>query len=557
MGLKGPLPFIVAVTGHRDMRDEDIPAVRASVRALLVELGDGAPHTQIELLTPLAEGADRLAARVALELGIPIIAALPLDPAEYKKDFGGEASIQEFDDLLARASGRVVLPPPQSAELRPECYVGVAAYIVQHCHLLLALWDGVHTGKRGGTSDVVRACLEGPDPLYARSSRMLDPQETGLVHHVLTPRHDAPLAHAGQTRWLMPGGGDEAAARAALALLLGSTDEFNRQAIDTSRGVRDRRNTWEDYLTGNAGMLAPGLKRVSSLFAIADDLAIQAQRRSRMFIAAIFAAASLAVLLFEAVTEQVNAALLFVATFLGARALYLWLRRRGYDNRHLDYRALAEALRVQFYWRLAGIGGSIAPNFMRYHLRESEWIRKAILAGDLRDDMAGGDTLAAPGDGLQRAINQWVRGQNAFFKRAEARDGRQLRGITLTSRAAGWLGTGLVAVFLTLWWRGAFDAGGMETWKKGLVLSIALFASLAAALQGYADKRALDAQTKRYARMRGIFQAAIRLLELPGVTATRSREILRELGKEALEENADWVMLHRDRPLEPPRGPGG
>jgi hypothetical protein len=25
------------------------------------------------------------------------------------------------------------------------------------------------------------------------------------------------------------------------------------------------------------------------------------------------------------------------------------------------------------------------------------------------------------------------------------------------------------------------------------------------------------------------------------------------LGKEALAEHADWVLLHRDRPLEPPR----
>jgi DNA repair protein RadC len=33
-----------------------------------------------------------------------------------------------------------------------------------------------------------------------------------------------------------------------------------------------------------------------------------------------------------------------------------------------------------------------------------------------------------------------------------------------------------------------------------------------------------------------------------------AESLLREIGKEALSENSDWVMLHRSRPLEVPRG---
>jgi hypothetical protein len=33
-----------------------------------------------------------------------------------------------------------------------------------------------------------------------------------------------------------------------------------------------------------------------------------------------------------------------------------------------------------------------------------------------------------------------------------------------------------------------------------------------------------------------------------------AREIIRELGKEALAENGDWFMLHRARPPEVPKG---
>jgi hypothetical protein len=32
-----------------------------------------------------------------------------------------------------------------------------------------------------------------------------------------------------------------------------------------------------------------------------------------------------------------------------------------------------------------------------------------------------------------------------------------------------------------------------------------------------------------------------------------AKELVRELGKAALEEHGDWVMLHRERPIELPR----
>jgi hypothetical protein len=354
----------------------------------------------------------------------------------------------------------------------------------------------------------------------------------------------------------MPEGGDEKAARAALAQLAGATNAFNRGALDATPAAVERRSKWEGYLVGDTGPLAAGLQRVASLFAIADDLAIQAQRRARFGVIGIFTLAFLALLFFEAVTESVKIAEWFVAMFVSGLALYQVVKWRGDDSRHLDYRSLAEALRVQFYWRVAGIDASVAPHFMRYHLKESEWIRKAILAGALADDMAGGETLAAPPNGLESAKKNWVLDQNRFFERAEARDQRQLGRIRLVSRVATWLGSATAVWYLAKWWN--TDATVADEWRQhAVVLTIALFAGGGAALQGYADKRALEAQARRYARMRGIFQSALRLLERWKQDAKRSREILHELGREALEENADWVMLHRDRPLEAPRGPGG
>jgi len=73
-------------------------------------------------------------------------------------------------------------------------------------------------------------------------------------------------------------------------------------------------------------------------------------------------------------------------------------------------------------------------------------------------------------------------------------------------------------------------------------------------LRAYAQKRAYDAHAKQYAFMAGLFKRASDALEKHKNDEAKSIEILRELGKAALEENSEWVLLHRERSLEIPKG---
>src|SRR5205823_7382304 len=45
-----------------------------------------------------------------------------------------------------------------------------------------------------------------------------------------------------------------------------------------------------------------------------------------------------------------------------------------------DARALAEGLRVQIFWNLAGLGRSVPANYMQRQRTELDWIRAAIRA---------------------------------------------------------------------------------------------------------------------------------------------------------------------------------
>ena len=54
------VPLIVAVTGHRDLLASEIPGIRGRVRGFLSDLAERYPERRISVLSPLAEGADRL-----------------------------------------------------------------------------------------------------------------------------------------------------------------------------------------------------------------------------------------------------------------------------------------------------------------------------------------------------------------------------------------------------------------------------------------------------------------------------------------------------------------
>jgi len=87
------------------------------------------------------------------------------------------------------------------------------------------------------------------------------------------------------------------------------------------------------------------------------------------------------------------------------------------------------------------------------------------------------------------------------------------------------------------------------------VAAMGLTALLAALLHTYAERRALAETHKQYLRMKQVFaRAKSRMNDLINLGKTdEALDLVRELGKEALAEHGDWVMLHRERPIELPK----
>jgi hypothetical protein len=89
------------------------------------------------------------------------------------------------------------------------------------------------------------------------------------------------------------------------------------------------------------------------------------------------------------------------------------------------------------------------------------------------------------------------------------------------------------------------------------ILFVIVAAVIAALLHHYLEKSAVEAHAKQYERMRRIFRRSrhhlddlLRAGDPASLEAAKAEILL--LGREALAENGDWVLTHRERPLEVP-----
>ena len=323
--VKGLLPIVVGVTGHRDLCDDDRGSLEQAVRLFFGRLRDRYPSSPLVLITPLAEGADRLAAHVAIASGATLVAPLPLARTEYERDFPDTveefAALYEHEQTVHRLELPALGPAGEhlSADDRRDLhYALVGAYVARHSQILLALWDGNESDRIGGTAqivefrrtgrfefgDVVGDQLEHAPVPFALANTPLDPSEIGAVYHIVTPRKDRPSPDSPfKSRWLVPEASSAAAGEAEvpapLGTMLSHIETFN---TDARRHVQERREEIDrcaHQLFEGSLDHAPMLTGLRHAFALADALAARFQRETYAILRGVYVLALLAVLCFE------------------------------------------------------------------------------------------------------------------------------------------------------------------------------------------------------------------------------------------------------------------
>jgi hypothetical protein len=318
------------------------------------------------------------------------------------------------------------------------------------------------------------------------------------------------------------------------------------------------------------------------LYSIADTLAHECQlqfKRDWRWLFGLTFAAFICFAMFSHVAVERNLLLVayslsYVVIFL----IFLYARWGRHQERFLDYRALAEALRVAVYWRLVGIGlrpsdvkvdalggstvdadtvGVLADAYPIKQPSELAWVKISLRTLELLDRAEGvahERVLDLVCHGIVRRC--WVFGQYVFFRRRGFQHNRVAEVLETWASIFLMMTAFLLVPLLLLVASGKI---GNYTFFPGLDLHTAvlllsgLLPGSAAALTAYSERLALKAQARQYDRMRVLFERAYELLpeRIDATTASLVRAVYRELGIEAMRENAEWVAVYRQRPIEP------
>jgi hypothetical protein len=173
-------PLCVGVTGHRPNRvpEQQWDRIKNDLAEAMHDIEAAHPARRVVLLSGLAEGADRLAAFVALGRGWRLRAILAFHRARFEEDFPGMFAVGEFRALL-KASEKVE-EPKKGAHLGrapEEGYHAVGQRLLALSHVLLAVWDGEGSRGRGGTVDVVEeARVRGIPVIWVHASKPQKPR---------------------------------------------------------------------------------------------------------------------------------------------------------------------------------------------------------------------------------------------------------------------------------------------------------------------------------------------------------------------------------------------
>ena len=146
-----PPSLRVGVTGHRVLEERTGRWVARQLDGLfsfLAALPPSAAHGRA--VSSLAIGADQIFAEAALRYGIPVDVVIPF--ASFIEDFAAGSERDSYERLLSAAASTTRLP---WEECSTGAYLAGGAWVVDHCDLLVAIWDGEEAAGVGGTGDVV------------------------------------------------------------------------------------------------------------------------------------------------------------------------------------------------------------------------------------------------------------------------------------------------------------------------------------------------------------------------------------------------------------------
>ena len=578
----GNSPFIVGVSGHRDLHPDEMPRLRDAVTAFVEQLKRHLPDTELRIIVGMAEGADLLVARAALDLGVRVEAVLPMPLPQYAADFDPE-TLALLEELLRRPDVRCVeLAPPgqpsagglrHTAAERDAMYANLTRTLVRRSSLLLALWDGQVSQLPGGTADTVLRYLG------LRNDEEREPAEIELVDAPAELDSAAPIVYWAPAP--RSGGATTADIREPCFLMALGDNVLQMQRVmppqlEHQLAVLNRYNHEFQALSARGSLRDPdsllaglppdirareqtALEDIDAEYAKADALAVHYQVRSdrlfRLFGVMAFTMGT-AYLAYDKLVESRVLLIAYVGVLLVGLGLYYALKDRHWFAKHLSYRALAETMRVTFYLRLAGADAGVDAGAVLSlsgidRFRGFGWIAFVLKSAASADIRAAGARHVDAHQTLwvERA---WIEGQHRYFTATVQRLERYTRRVKrLRNGVFAFFLLAILMMFLFGEKLSDVPSGLGISLRNLLTFTVGFLAILLGVWELHYDKMATRELLWQYRNQLEHFSRA--RSQLARITAaSRRSEILAGLGVDSLMESYLWTIHRYHREHEPP-----
>ena len=267
--------------------------------------------------------------------------------------------------------------------------------------------------------------------------------------------------------------------------------------------------------------------------------------------------------------------LIYWGAIVGFIGVYLWAKFKNDRIRFYRFRAVAEGLRVQIFWRIAELSNCVSGHYRTHQLPVTEWLRAAINGLDVLLEAPKEENFQKPQiERMTFVRDVWINGQLMYFQ-------KNLRGIPfefsimnliwlifkwtlrLIDRVLYYLWIPLILIFPFIpTWLTYFHARwalGAE-WLQVIYGLLLIIVPVYGLIKFWENAEKPRSDLERYKQMLLPFGRAILLINAELETTNSSKKkmknlqpVLRQLGTEAVSENASWYLSMGERELTLPQ----
>jgi hypothetical protein len=541
------VPITVGVVGHIDINATE--EQRLQITNFFCDLALKYPNSPVCLFSSIADGADRFVAKIFIELKhgnetfrdrFELMVPTPFCNEEYKKDFD-EASKNEFETLIQQAKRSFCVGCENKEATRSDHYLKAGKFIADSSIILIALWDG-EQGKRGGTADIVRHKTTGDNENVAESTFEYD----GTVFVMPSNRNNSTAKIFSDSEVVLSI--DIVLKDSAIKKALEKIEEINSESLTIwkSKIEKSRAN-----LFNCTEKLDPPQKSLLSWYSILDVYSIYFRGKDIKITLWLFTIGFLMLTALEIYSNLfLSNLVLGIAMFLAFSATVIYLYSKNADNhkKYLYYRTLAEALRIQFYWNIAGINKNVSDYILRIHRKDFTWIKYIMSA-------IYGVTFnhkSITPESINDLIQNWVENQSCFFSSSVTRMTKQLGFFNRTANTCFIMG---FALLVSIFFFGDFYKS--HSLMNMMLVITGMLIGLFALIKGYIKMKGYEQLLNQYELMNVIYsRAKSKAIETEtyNLDEDKKNSYLKELffvvGKEALIENGNWYLIFKEREPE-------